>query len=120
MQEGLKQVIPIVVGLASVMAHSWIRSEKSIKLIRGIQSIQGGIDHNPPPSPLLARRLKTFISCYRAPGPQKVSEGFLKGSLKGFFLSQPKDPSTPLQNAFKNPSRGLEISSRVQGSCSRK
>ena len=31
--------------------------------------------------------VKTFISCYRTPGPQKgfrrVSEGFQKGSLKG-------------------------------------
>ena len=74
--------------------------------------------------------------CYRAPGPQKVSEGVSEGFSEGFSeASPPKDPSNPLQNAFKNPSKtfqegvetddalgflGLKISSRVQRSCSRK
>ena len=73
-----------------------------------------------------------FHSCYRTARPQKGFEGFLKGSLKGSlkgfegFLKgfskgfskgprtyQPKNPSKPLQNAFKNPSKtfqeGVEI-----------
>ena len=31
----------------------------------------------------LNTKVKIFISCYRTPGPQKGSEGFQKGSLKG-------------------------------------
>ena len=51
--------------------------------------------------------IKTFISATEPPDPRGVSEGFLKGSLKGSLKGprtcQPKDPSKPLQNAFKNP-----------------
>ena len=33
----------------------------------------------------------------------------MKGSLEGSsYLSQPKDPSKPLQNAFKNPSKTFQ------------
>ena len=58
-------------------------------------------------------KLKTFISCYRTPRPQKgswrvpegvserVSEGVSEGLLKGPCTCQPKDP-------FKTPSRTLQ------------
>ena len=40
-------------------------------------------------------------------------KGFLKGALKGSRTCQPKDPSKPLQDALKNPSKtfreGVEI-----------
>ena len=60
-----------------------------------------------------------------------VSEGVSEGLLKGPRTCQPKDPSKPRQNAFKNPPKtfqegveiddssgfpGLKISSRVRGS----
>ena len=59
-------------------------------------------------------RLKTFHFLLHNP---RIPEGFLKGSLKesltGPCTCQPKDPSKPLQNAFKNPSKtfqeGVEI-----------
>ena len=72
--------------------------------------------------------VKTFISFYRTPGPQKVlkgfwrvfwgisegvSEGVLKGRVGSLYLSQPKGPSQHPQNAFKSPSKafheGVEI-----------
>ena len=63
--------------------------------------------------------LKTFISCYRTPRHQKVSEGSpkgsLKGCLKGFWRVLPRTclSRRSLQNAFKNPSKtfqeGVEI-----------
>ena len=45
-----------------------------------------------------------FHSCYRTPGPQKGSEGFLQGPR----TCQLKVPSKPLQNAFKNPSKTFQ------------
>ena len=73
--------------------------------------------------------LKTFISCYRTPGPRKgfgrVSEGFQKGSLKGFrkvsegfskgFRRGPRlTPSKTLQEPFRDPFRdAFMVSKRV-------
>ena len=87
-------------------------------------------------------KFKTFIACYRTPGPPegfwkgfgRVSERVSEGFVMGPRTCQPKDPSKPLQNAFKNPSKTLQegikiddasgflvlkLSSRVRGSCSR-
>ena len=52
--------------------------------------------------------LKTFISCYRTPRPQKgFQKGFLKGSLKGFRRvlegfrkGSAEDPSKTLPKPF--------------------
>ena len=44
--------------------------------------------------------------CHRA--PERVSEGVSEGFLRGPCTCQPKDPSKPLQSAFKNPSRALQ------------
>ena len=61
-----------------------------------------------------------------------VAEGVSEGSS---YLSQPNNPRKPQRNTFKNPSktfqegvkiddalgfRGLKVSSRVRGSCSKK
>ena len=46
-----------------------------------VRARQTGISQSQSLSDLFGTKLKTFISCYRTPGPQKDS---LKGSLKGF------------------------------------
>ena len=55
--------------------------------------------------------LKTFISCCRSPGPQKVSEGFWRGlwRVSQGFLNCPHTclSRRTLPNPFKTPSRTL-------------
>ena len=61
-------------------------------------------------------KVKTFISCYRTPGPRKgfrrssegVSEGVSEGFLKGFCRVLEGVSRGPLLKPFKNPSKTLQ------------
>ena len=61
---------------------------------------------------LLWPRLKTFISCYRTPGPQKgFRRGFWRGLwrvFEGFSKGSAKDPSKTLLKPFESPSKTLQ------------
>ena len=89
-----------------------------------------------------SRTLKTFISCYRTPGPQKgFRRGFRRGLWSGLWrvaegfqksfrrvLSWPEDPSKTLRKPFENPSETPSETLRkpfwnpsgVRGFCGRK
>ena len=109
-----------------------LRKKKFVRIFRSL--IWGRDSEFEPFDTFLGRSrspaLKTFIAATEPPNPRRVSEGFLKGSLKVFGRGQPRTLQNPCKTASRTPrkpfkkvsksmmrsaSRGLKISSRVRG-----